>query len=424
MRAISKSFFILISFIFIASSAFSQWQVDQKYGMKINIPSDWSKKSYQDGTDQVYEFYSADQTVAVQLRAFSADPSLTLELLIQVYEQAMIPAGANRLSLNDHTSVNGIPGKQGVYQLNQGGTIISLAAFYVIQKGNAYVLTAIIPNEVLEKKSVEVKSVTQSFQINGFEPTQQAQNTKVLPKPPGQNTGARPSNNSNSATAGNGQTGQRINMKSHQRLDFKTRKVGAKGDIWALSKCGPEPEFEGKIQVTNYTDFTSATQYNMQALQGMNFYDRTTVPLNKVCFVLLNDGSLAKMKVVQMDEYPEDCSYFATLEIEYPVGSSSTTSNANSNSIAGRYNFVSRSDGKVLTNYHYIVINNNGTYEEKYEPKNSPGYQGGNSGNWDSSQGTLYLRHSGGGVTDTYRIQGNELHRTTSSGLTFIFRKQ
>lgn len=424
MKTISKTLAILFLLIFSTHQIFAQWQTDHQYGMKINVPADWSKKSYKDGTDQVYEFYNAEGNVAITLRAFVADPSLTMDLLVQVFEQAMLPSGTQRLSLEDHLSYNGIPGKQAVYRVDDGGVLISIVCFYAIQNGNAYIVTGIIPNQLLEQKSEELKSITQSFQINGFQRKEQAQNTKVLPKPPGQGAGARPTANPNTNSAGSGQTDKRIYMKSHQRLDFKTRQVGAKGDIWALSKCGPSPEFEGKIQLTNYSDFASATQYNLQALQNMNFYDRTTVPQNKVCFVLLNDGSLAKMKVVQMDEYPADCSYFATLEIEYPIGSSSGTSNASSGSVAGRYNFVSRSDGKVLTNYHYIVINNKGTYEEKYEPKNSPGYQGGNSGKWDSSQGTLYLRHSGGGVTDTYTIKGNELHRTTSSGLTFVFRKQ
>lgn len=299
MRAISKSFFILICFLFITSIALSQWQVDQTYGMKINIPSDWSKNSFKDGTDQVYEFYSADQTVAVQLRAFAADPSLTMELLIQVYEQAMLPAAANRLSLNDHTSVQGIPGKQAVYQLNQGGTLISLAAFYVIQKGNAYILTAIIPNEVIEQKSAEIKGVTQSFTINGINPPTTTQAPKALPKPPGQNTGARPQ----------------------------------------------------------------------------------------------------------------------------PTNSDALPSASSQSSVTGTYKFVSRSDGKVLTNYHKIVINSNGTYEESYEPKHSPGYKGGNSGSWTQNGNTLTLTHQGGSVSDSYLIKGNELHRTTQSGVTFIFRK-
>jgi len=423
MKTIPKILFFLFHIFIITNPIYSQWQIDNQYGMKINVPGDWSKKSYQDGTDQVYEYYSPEGNTAITLRAFSAEPALTMDLLVQVFEQAMMPSGTERQLLENHVSYNGIPGKQAVYRVSDNGVLVSIVCFYAIQNGNAYIVTGIIPNQLLEQKSEELKKITQSFQINGFERKEETQRAKVLPKIPKQETGARPATSSNNTTAGNGQEGRRVYIKSHQRLDFKTLKVGAKGDIWALSKCGPSPEFEGKIQLTNYSDFASATQYNLQALQNMNFYDRTTVPQNKVCFVLLNDGSLAKMKVVQMDEYPADCSYFATLEIEYPIGSSSGTSNASSGSVAGRYNFVSRSDGKVLTNYHYIIINNNGTYEEKYEPKNSPGYQGGNAGNWESSQGILYLRHSGGGVTDSYTIKGNELHRTTSSGLTFIFRK-
>lgn len=292
MKNISKSVKFLLLILFISNIAYGQWQINHQYGMKINVPSDWSKKSYQDGTDQVYEFYSADGLVAVTLRAFSADPALTMDMFVQVFEEAMLPAGTQKQLFEDHISFNGIPGKQAVYQTNQQGALVNIMCFYAIQNGNAYVLTGIAPNDVLQQKSTEIKSVTQSFKINGFERKQETNNAKVLPKPPGQNTGARP------------------------------------------------------------------------------------------------------------------------------------TAKSNNDSFYGRYNFVSRSDGKVLTNYHYIDITNYGTYEEKYEPINSPGYQGGNKGTWKTNMGRLYLRHEGGQITDEYMIKGNEIHRTSSNGLTFIFRKQ
>lgn len=299
MRVLSKSLANIILLLFISNLCFAQWQVDHQFGMKINVPSDWSKKSYKDGTDQVYEFYSSDGTVAITLRAFAADPSLTMDLLVQVYEQAMMPAGTQRQLYEDFTSYNGIPGKQAVYQVNQQGNLVNIMCFYTIQNGNAYVLTGVIPNQVMGQKEAEIKSVTQSFTINGFERKTQSQNAKILPKPPVQGSGARPNNQSTS---------------------------------------------------------------NSAAVQR--------------------------------------------------------------GSIVGKYNFASRSDGKVLTNYHYIVIHANGTYEEKYEPKNSPGYQGGNNGNWKKNGNKLSLNHQGGNIADSYTIVGNELHRLTSSGIKFIFRKQ
>lgn len=311
MRALIPLISIFTLLLFTSNQSMAQWQIDHQYGMKINVPADWSKNSYKDGTDQVYEFYNAEGTVAITLRAFAADPSLSMDMLVQVFEQAMLPQGTQRQLYEDHTSYNGIPGKQAVYQLNQEGTLVSIVCFYAIQNGNAYVLSGIVPNQVMTQNEAEIKSVTQSFTINGFERKQAATTTKVLPKPPGQGTGARPQQTNAGARPQQNNTGAR------------------------------------------------------------------------------------------------------------PSGSHQT----NSGSVAGNYKFVSRSDGKVLTNYHYINITSYGTYEEKYEPKNSPGYEGGNKGTWKVNMGRLYLRYEGGQITDEYMIKGDELHRTSSNGVTFIFRR-
>jgi len=321
MRTKIRLNLVLISFIFLFQfPVLAQWQTDATYGMKINIPSNWTKKAYMDGTDQVYEYYSADQNVALQLRAFRADASLTVDMLIQVYEQAMLPAGTQRQSLNDHISVQGIRGKQAVYAMDYNGNGVAMAAFYTLQKGNAYVLTAIIPNQFLEQKSNEVKNITQSFTINGIAPVHAVAPTaaKVIPQTSSQGKGAR----------------------SQQQ------------------NSGVRPGSQG-----------SGTR---------------------------------------------------------PASSGSTTSSTASSShlnIYGTYYFHSRSDGKRLTNNHFIQVNEDGTYEESYEPTSSPGYKGGHKGTWEKKNGKLYLNHNGGGVTDTYVIEPNELIRNSGSGLIFWFKK-
>ncbi len=146
----------------------AKWLTDNQYKFKINVPENWSNSSYMDGTDKVYDFYSPDENAAIQLRTFEATAGVTLDILTQVYEQNMLPAGTQKLSFNDHTSANGIPGKQGVYQMQYKGNQVNLAAFYTIQNSKGYVLTAIIPSSMLAQKGEEVKRITRSFQILGF----------------------------------------------------------------------------------------------------------------------------------------------------------------------------------------------------------------------------------------------------------------
>ncbi len=164
-----KGIALTIILAFISSTAFAQWQIDNTYAFKINVPSNWIKKSYMDGTDKVYDYYSADENAAIQLRVFKADGRVTTELLAQVYEQSNLPAGTNKQSLSNYTSVNGIPGKQGLYTLNYNGTLVNMAAFYTVQNNIGYVLSAMIPSNMIAQKGEEVKRITQSFVITGFE---------------------------------------------------------------------------------------------------------------------------------------------------------------------------------------------------------------------------------------------------------------
>jgi uncharacterized protein (TIGR02145 family) len=162
---------LTIILAFINSNAFAQWQVDHTYGFKINVPRNWSKNSHMDGTDKIYDYNSPDQNAAVQLRVFEATPQVTVDLLCQAYESSYIPAGTQKVSLVDYTSVNGIPGKQGLYILNYNNTEVTIATFYTVQNNIGYVLSAMIPSGMVEQKGAELKQITHSFLIDGFEKT-------------------------------------------------------------------------------------------------------------------------------------------------------------------------------------------------------------------------------------------------------------
>lgn len=156
---------IITILVFLISNAFGQWQFDNEYDFKINVPTSWSKNSYIDGTDKVYDFYSPDENAAVQIRAFEAPQGLTMDLLVNVYEEQMLPAGTSREELKYHTSKSGIPGKQATYRLNYNGTMVAMGVFYAIQNGKGYVVSAIIPISMLQRKTAQVKSITQSFSL-------------------------------------------------------------------------------------------------------------------------------------------------------------------------------------------------------------------------------------------------------------------
>jgi len=277
---------IMIMFVTIASA---EWITDSDYKFRINIPSSWSASSYTDGTDKIYDFYSPDENIAIQIRAFEATDGVTAELLAQVYESDYLPKGSYKQSLDDHITKNGIPGKLGVYNARYNEMDISMSAFYTVQNGYGYVLLVIVPTHMMEEKGPEIAPVTQSFLIDGF--------------------------------------------------GIKSIKISGE------------------------------------------------------------KGSGIK---------------------ENPV---KTTKNPTAD-ISGRYLFIKRSDGQSLVNYHYIDVNQNGTYSEKYQPKNSGNYVGGTDGTWKLTGDQLVLTHQYGGLSDTYTLRGIELIRVSDDGTVFTFRKQ
>ena len=316
---------LLIIFAFISNKTYSQWQEDSKYGFKINIPTDWSKSSSMDGTDKVYDYYSADQNAAIQLRVFEAGDGVTTDMLAQIYEQNMLPAGTCKQDLENHTSKNGIPGKQGSYIFDYNGNEVTMGSFFTVQNNIGYVLTVIIPTSMLEQKGAEVRQITQSFIIDGFKPP--AGVVKENKKPTGLSGLLGGTSNNNSNNSNN-------NQQSNSGFGGSTSSGISSGGI------------------------------------------------------------------------------------------SGSSNNINRDDVVGQYNFTHRSDGKNMTNYHYIYLNENGTYDEKYQPKNSGNYVGGHEGKWKLNGDILTLHLNNCNVVDTYKVKNNFLSRKTDKGLVFTFKKQ
>ena len=393
----TKNLFTSLILLFITASVFGQLR-DSQYKFSIKIPSNWSQKSYMDGTDKVYDFYSPDENAAIQLRAFKYMDGLTLDLLTQVYEQNYLPAGTRNESLENKTSSNGIPGKQGIYVTNYNGNRVGMSSFFTIQNGYGYVLTAIIPEAMFEQKTDEVRKITQSFVIDGFQ-------KKKTP------SGLDGKKNFNTAFKINKIELCEQTNNANEAINPTTQFAPNSREINAVI------HYQGKTKNDLYISWVYTTQNHQITRDAYNFTD--------------NGGTGVASLSKPNNGWPEG-SYEVRFEMNGKtlrsipftvVAQQNNGGGGDQNSIAGRYNFISRSDGQRLVRYHYIDINANGTYTEKYEPKDSPGYEGGNSGTWKLNGNTLRLTHQGGKISDTYEMKGTELYRTTETGLTFKFRK-
>jgi hypothetical protein len=88
----------------------------------------------------------------------------------------------------------------------------------------------------------------------------------------------------------------------------------------------------------------------------------------------------------------------------------------------GVYEFVSRSDGQRLVNYHRYTVNADGTYQEDYNPVGG-NYIGGTKGTWKVSGNQITFTTVAGGQ-ETYEINGNTITRKDDYGVTYKFAKQ
>ena len=170
---IVKKTFWLLFFVMLTPGAHAQWLHDNQYGFQIRVPAGWSKASHMDGADKVYDFYSAGENAALQIRVFKTDPRITVDLLIQTYEQNMLPKGTKRESLQSHTTKNGIPGKIGIYSFYFNHNLVNMMAFYTVHEGKGYVMTGMVPANITAKEQREADALQQmisTFRIDKTRP--------------------------------------------------------------------------------------------------------------------------------------------------------------------------------------------------------------------------------------------------------------
>ncbi|MBU1108458.1 MAG: hypothetical protein KKB51_17415 [Candidatus Riflebacteria bacterium] len=130
---------------------------------KIKIPGNYQRNRVVEGTDVIHAFLSPDQNVAVRIRAIAANASLSVDSLIQIFEQNIIK-GAQRL-LIDNYSLNSIPGKVCGYKWLYNNVPVGLAIFYTVQENIAYVVWTIVPQNLYQQRIAEGDAITNTFTL-------------------------------------------------------------------------------------------------------------------------------------------------------------------------------------------------------------------------------------------------------------------
>ncbi len=405
-REMQKSSIVFILAMLLGSGLYAQWQQDNEYKFKINVPTNWSKNSYMDGTDKVWDFMSPDENAAIQLRAFESAPKFTTDLLVTAYEEGMLPQDAVRQNLKDHVSKQGIRGKQGVYSFDYGGTNVSMGVFFTIQKNIGYVISAMIPTSMLQRKSGQVKQITESFTLLGT------------------------TNNQGSSLSGlgGGAMVSQFKIKSIQlcsSLDGNNNAINPgttfnaqTAEVHAVLTYSGQTSSDLTVSwiYTNWNRTITSDKYNFNSGNG----GVGVVSLSKP-----NNGwPVGNYKVVfEMGGKLIDSKVFEVKEVSRGLGglTGSTGNTGNSSSISGKYDLISRSDGNDGYNFLYMVFNSDGTVIEKHQPKDSGGYIGEHKGTWSAKGKMLEIKFDWG--TYQYEINGNTLKNINKNGVVSIYKK-
>jgi hypothetical protein len=445
-----KYLFSLIAiFILVALQAKAKEIDDKQYKFKITVPDHWKTNVGMDGTDKVYDFLSPDEFAMVQLRSFKAGAGLDLDVLVDVYEDNYLPKGSKRLELINKTSVNGIPGKNGTYMVSGDGAEIGISVFYVIQKGQGYTLTIIIPTEMMAQYQQEVSSITQSFVIPGFErKTQSAE----------QNQGIANITNSDiepfrGVELKNVKMGSEL-LSDSEVLNSRTSFLPQTENIYIVfdwqgdGVSGREMKIAWYFDQNNYKiDETSyifpefETQGSNNSVLSMPYQGW---PLGDYHVEFSISGQIvyaAKFNVTEeisdkQNGFGDEKVLFegsqvtgeikAKIDYDDKIDSDQKVDKKKSKSVnvEGRYNFEKRSDGKFMnvSNY-YILLNSDGTYLEEYTPPNSGNFRGGEAGIWvREGDKILFLDPQNQRLRSTYLIDKNRI-TNERDGVTYIFIK-
>ncbi len=201
----SPFFLILIVLVvsgFQVMQAQTRWIEDRQMNFKINVPVNYKANQLMDGSDKIHAFVSPDENLVVRVRAVPLKQQIADTQLQSIFEQNMIK-GAIRIN-DELTDLNGLPARWSGYMwtYNQVNTV--LANYYIIRSGMAYVVWAIIAEDKVDGKTVEMSNILGSFAlITGHPP----QSGGLASAPPSSATGSSGTTASGTRPSGNGASG-------------------------------------------------------------------------------------------------------------------------------------------------------------------------------------------------------------------------
>ncbi|MDX9881750.1 MAG: hypothetical protein RBS73_06760 [Prolixibacteraceae bacterium] len=190
-KAIAGNSFFLI-FILLAAfgiqtiQAQTRWVEDRQMNFKINIPVHYKTNQLVDGSDKIHVFVSPDENLVVRVRAIPLSQQISDTQLQSIFEQNIIQ-GAVRIN-DELTDLNGLPARWSGYSWVYNNVRTVLANYYIVRQGMAYVVWAIVAENQVDQKTVEMSNILGSFTLINGHPRQN--NYPLVSAPASSGTGA------------------------------------------------------------------------------------------------------------------------------------------------------------------------------------------------------------------------------------------
>ncbi len=162
--------FLLYCFILTFQNASGGWYTDKASKYKINVPDSWTKQTSFEGTDKILDLSNQDGSIAIQIRAFNVDESVSAETLAELFKEGMLSEGATLQSLSSEF-LNDLSGMMGVFTNRFNGMDVGIISFSAVRNNIGYLLFTVMPVAQFEKRANEADAVLNSFTtLQGHEP--------------------------------------------------------------------------------------------------------------------------------------------------------------------------------------------------------------------------------------------------------------
>ncbi len=190
---LSYKYILILVFVtlFFTSGLKAQnyWVEDREMNFKIKVPTIYQRHNLMDGTDKINVFVSPDQNLIIRVRSIPLSQQITDIQLQSIFEQNIIN-GALRIS-DESSDLNGLPARWSGYSWVYEGMNTVLVNYYLVRKEVAFIVWAIVPENMVGQKTAQMARIMGSFQLINGHPKKNdiAQNPKIIhKKSAGQNT--------------------------------------------------------------------------------------------------------------------------------------------------------------------------------------------------------------------------------------------